>query len=187
MDESVKSLLKHTEEHMKKSLVHLESELQKIRAGKANPAMLDSVSVDYYGTPTALSQVASVSIADTRTLMVQPWEKHMIPVIGRAIRDSNLGLNPMEDSNGVRVPIPALNEERRKQLVKQTKGEGEDAKVALRNIRQDTNAKLKQLQKDGKPEDMIKGAEAEVQTLTNKFVAKVEELLKTKEAEIMTV
>lgn len=187
MDESIKSLLKSAEDHMRKSLTHLESELQKIRAGKANPAMLDSVSVDYYGSPTPISQVANVTIADARTLMVQPWEKHMVPVIGRAIRDAGLGLNPIEDSMSVRVPIPPLNEERRKQLVKQTKTEGEDAKVAVRNIRQDTNNKLKQLQKDGKAEDMIKGAEAEVQTLTNKFVAKVDDLLKAKEAEIMTV
>lgn len=187
MDDSIKSLLQHAEEHMKKSIAHLDTEFSKIRAGKAHPSMIESVMVDYYGSPTPVSQVASITVADARTLSVQPWEKNMIPQIGRAIRDANLGLNPIEDSNIVRVPIPPLNEERRKTLVKQAKGEVEDAKVAIRNIRQDTNTKLKQLQKDGKPEDLIKVAEADVQKLTDKFIAKVDEIFKIKEGEIMTV
>lgn len=187
MDEQIKTLLHHAEDHMKKSIAHLEIEFGKIRAGKAHPSMIDSVTVDYYGSPTPIAQVASVTIADARTLSVQPWEKHMIPVIGRAIRDANLGLNPIEDSNIVRVPIPPLNEERRKTLVKQAKGDVEEAKVAIRNIRQDVNHKLKQFQKDGKPEDMVKAAEADVQKLTDKFIAKVDEVFKIKEGEIMTV
>ncbi|MEM9933478.1 MAG: ribosome recycling factor [Bacteroidota bacterium] len=172
---------------MNKALEHLEKELTKIRAGKASPVMLSGVKVDYYGSPTPIDQVAAVSAGDATTLIVKPWEKSMIQPIERAIMGANLGLNPQNDGEMVRIPIPRLTEERRKDLVKQAKGEGETGKVALRSVRQDSNAKLKKLQKDGASEDEIKGAERKIQDLTDTFTKKIEDMLKNKEGEIMTV
>ncbi len=185
MDESIKPLLTNAKEHMQKSLQHLEVELAKIRAGKASPVMLDGVKVDYYGTPSPLSALGSVSVADARTLSIKPFDRKMISVIERAIIEANLGLNPQNNGELIRIPIPALTEQRRKDLAKQAKGEGEVAKIALRNIRQDVNAKLKKLQ--GVSEDLIKDAEKKVQDLTNNSIASVEKILKDKETEILSI
>lgn len=189
MDESIDSILSHTQEGMQKSLEHLEAQLVKIRAGKASPVMLEGVMVDYYGNPTPVSQVANVSAADAQTLVVKPWERTMIPAIEKAIMEANLGFNPMSDSEMVRVPIPRLNEERRKTLVRQAKDEGENGKIAMRNIRQDANNKLRKLLKDGDgiSEDEVKNAEKEVQQIMDEFTKKVDNILKTKENEIMKV
>jgi ribosome recycling factor len=183
MDESIKPLIQLAKDNMDKSLHHLESELSKIRAGKAHPSMLDSVKVDYYGMLVPISQAGSVSVLDARTLSIQPFERKMIVHIERAIQEANIGLNPQNNGEVIRLPIPALNEQRRKELVKQTKNEGEDAKIAIRNIRQDTNAKLRKLQ--GASEDAVKTAEKKTQDLTDEHIAKIEKLLKLKEEEIM--
>lgn len=185
MDDSIKPLLTSAKENMQKSIQHLELELAKIRAGKASPVMLDGVRVDYYGTPSPLSTVGSVSVADARTLSIKPFDRKMINVIEKAIIEANLGLNPQNNGEIIRVPIPPLTEQRRKDLAKQAKGEGEVAKIALRNIRQDVNAKLKKLQ--GVSEDLIKDAEKKVQDLTNANIANVDKVLKDKEAEIMSL
>ncbi len=187
MDESVKSLIQDMESHMEKSLLHFEHELVKIRAGKAHVTMLDGVMVDYYGSPTPINQVGNLSTLDARTITIQPWEKKMIGPIERAILEANLGLNPSNDGQLIRVPVPPLNEERRRNLVKQAKGEGETAKIAIRNVRKDTNEKLKRLQKDGVSEDTIKVAEKKVQDITDSFIDKVDKVLKIKEDEILTV
>lgn len=176
-----------TEASMEKTISHLQSALLKIRAGKASPNMVDSVTVDYYGSQTPLSQVSNVSVADARTLTITPWEKNMIPVIEKAVRDANLGLNPSSDGDMVRIPIPALTEERRKDLVKQARNEGEQAKIAIRSIRKDSNDNLKQLQKDGVSEDDVKTAEKKVQDTTNSYSDKIDSILKDKEDQIMTV
>lgn len=185
MEESIKPLLTGAKEHMQKSLQHLEVELAKIRAGKASPVMLDGVKVDYYGSPSPLSALGSVSVADARTLSIKPFDRKMISVIEKAIIEANLGLNPQNNGELIRIPIPALTEQRRKELAKQAKAESEVAKIALRNIRQDVNAKLKKLQ--GVSEDLIKDAEKKVQDLTNNSIASVEKILKDKEAEIMSI
>ncbi|MEM6343229.1 MAG: ribosome recycling factor [Bacteroidota bacterium] len=187
MDESVQSVIEEAEMGMDASIEHLVSELQKIRAGKASPAMLEGVKVDYYGSMVPVSQVANVSAADARMLTVTPWEKNMIPVIEKAIRDANLGLNPGSDGDMVRVPIPALTEERRKDLVKQAKSAGENTRISIRSTRQSANTSLKKLKDSGTSEDMVKDGENSVQELTNKFNGKVEDILKVKEKEIMTV
>ncbi len=187
MDDQVKSLLLSMEDHMEKSLQHFESELAKIRAGKAHVSMLDAVMVDYYGTPTPINQIGNMSAMDARTLTIQPWEKNMINPIERAIMEANLGLNPSNDGILIRIPVPALTEERRKNLVKQAKGEGETAKIAIRNLRKDANEKLKKLQKEGVSEDEVKTSEKKVQDTTDSYITKVDQILKVKEDEIMTV
>lgn len=187
MDDSIKSVLSACEENMKKSIHHLEAELLKIRAGKASPVMVDGVMVDYYGSPTPINQVAAVSTADAKTLTIKPWEKSMIPAIERAIIEANLGFNPQNDGELIRIMIPTLTEERRKDLAKQAKSEGEESKISIRNARQDANNKLKQLQKDGTEEDLVKVAEKNVQDLTDKYAKQVESILEVKEKEIMTV
>ncbi|MEL6191663.1 MAG: ribosome recycling factor [Bacteroidota bacterium] len=187
MDDTISSILSSAEEKMNKALERLEGELTKIRAGKASPVMLSGVKVDYYGSPTPIDQVAAVSAGDATTLIVKPWEKSMIQPIERAIMEANLGLNPQNDGEMVRIPIPRLTEERRKDLVKQAKGEGENGRVALRSIRQDSNTRLKKLQKDGASEDEVKGAEKKIQDFTDQFNKSIDDILKTKEGEIMTV
>ncbi len=187
MDDTISSILSSAEEKMNKALERLEGELTKIRAGKASPVMLSGVKVDYYGSPTPIDQVAAVSAGDATTLIVKPWEKSMIQPIERAIMEANLGLNPQNDGEMVRIPIPRLTEERRKDLVKQAKGEGENGRVALRSIRQDANTRLKKLQKDGASEDEVKGAEKKIQDFTDQFYKSIDDILKTKEGEIMTV
>lgn len=185
--EEINFYLDEAKEMMNKSIVHLKDALSKIRAGKAMPGMLGGVMVDYYGNMTPLSQVASVSTPDARTLMVKPWEKSMIQEIERSIMNSDLGLNPQNDGEQVIINIPALTEDRRLQLVKQAKTEGENAKISIRNARKDTNDALKSLKNDGASEDDIKRSEDVVQKLTDEFSHKVDEVLALKEKDIMTV
>lgn len=187
MSELVKKQLEEAKEHMNKAVDHVEYELTKIRAGKASPQMLDGIVVDYYGNPTPLTQVANVNTPDARTIVVQPWEKNMIPVIEKAITDANLGINPQNDGSVIRLNIPPLTEERRKDLVKKVKAEGEAGKVAVRNIRKDVNEKIKKLQKEGVSEDEVKVGEAEVQKLTDNFILKIDKHIEVKEKDIMTV
>ncbi|MEM1408758.1 MAG: ribosome recycling factor, partial [Bacteroidota bacterium] len=165
--EEIQMYLDDAREMMDKALKHLGTELLKIRAGKASPNMLDSIMVDYYGSPTPLNQTASVTTPDARTLMIKPWEKALIQEIEKAIINSDLGLNPQNDGEQVIVNIPMLTEERRQELVKQVKHEGELSKISIRNARKETNDGLKQLQKDGASEDDIKRAEDKVQALTD--------------------
>ncbi len=185
--EEIQFYLDEAKSDMEKALGHLSTELAKLRAGKATPNMIDGLTVDYYGSLSPISQVAAVNTPDARTLIIKPWEKSMLAAIEKAIKDSNLGFNPQNDGEQIRINIPALTEERRRDLVKQTKGEGETSKVRVRSIRKDTNEGLKKLQKDGASEDAIKDAEARVQKLTDTFIAKVDDLLAKKEQEIMTV
>ena len=185
MDESIKPLLTGAKENMQKSIQHLELELAKIRAGKASPVMLDGVRVDYYGAPSPLSVLGTVSVSDARTLSIKPFDRKTIATIERAIIEANLGLNPQNNGEVIRIPIPALTEQRRKDLAKQVKAEGETAKIALRNIRQEINGKLKKLQ--GVSEDLVKDAEKKVQDFTNNSITNIEKLLKDKETEIMSL
>ncbi|WP_088845095.1 ribosome recycling factor [Hymenobacter gelipurpurascens] len=187
MDEEIKFYLDEAEESMGKALQHTGVELTRIRAGKASPAMLDSLRVDYYGTPTPVAQVANVSAPDARTLFIKPWEKNMISEIAKAIKNSDLGLNPQSDAEGVRLNIPAMTEERRRELVKQAKVESEGGKVRIRGIRKDVNEALRKLLKEGASEDAIKDAEAKVQKATDSYIIKVDDLLSKKESEIMTI
>ncbi len=172
---------------MSKAINHLESELTKIRAGKASPSMLDGIMVDYYGSPTLLNQVANVTILDARTISVQPWEKTMLQAIEKGIMAANIGITPQNDGTNIRLFLPPLTEERRKELVKRCNGEGENAKVSIRNIRRDAIEQIKKLQKDGLSEDECKDAEKETQDTTDKFIVLVEKHLVAKEKEIMAV
>lgn len=172
-------------EAMQKSITHLEKELVKIRAGRANPAMLEGVKLEYYGTLTPLSQVANINTPDGRTLSVQPWEKQMIPEIEKAIMNANLGLNPQNNGEMVIINIPPLTEERRKDLVKTARAESEEARIGVRNARREANDELKKI--DDLNEDQLKDAEEEVQKLTDQYVAKVDSMVEQKEKDIMTV
>ncbi len=179
-------LLNDTRAEMQKAIDHLEFELGRIRAGRANPAMLDSVQVDYYGTFTPLNQVANVSTPDARTLAIQPWEKGMLTPIEKAITIANLGYNPQNDGTVIRINIPPLTEERRKELVKKTKAEVEHGKVSIRTIRRDANEHLKKEAKSI-PEDVAKGIEDQIQKMTDQYIVMVDKHLESKEKEIMTV
>lgn len=172
---------------MGKAVAHVGVEMSRIRAGKASPAMLDSLRVDYYGTPTPVSQIANISAPDARSLHIKPWEKNMVAEIVKAIRNSDLGLSPLSEADGVRLNIPAMTEERRRDLVKQAKNEVESGKVRVRAIRKDTNEALRKLQKDGAAEDAIKDAEAKVQKYTDAHIVEVDKLFSKKESEIMTI
>lgn len=187
MREEATLLIDEAKEGMNKAIAHLDSELRNIRAGKASPAMLSGILVDYYGTPTPLEQVSNVGTLDARTINIQPWEKSMIEPIEKAIMAANLGFNPQNNGETIRIAVPVLTEERRLQLVKQVRVEGENAKVSIRNWRRDANEGLKKLQKDGLSEDVVKTSETEVQKLTDDFIKKVDEQLAVKEEEIMTV
>ncbi|TLX73896.1 ribosome recycling factor [Labilibacter sediminis] len=187
MTEEIEILLEMVKEKMDKAIVHLEHELVKIRAGKASPGMLEGVMVDYYGSMTPLQQVANVNTPDPRTIAIQPWEKAMIEPIEKAIMLANLGLNPENNGELVRINVPALTEERRKDLVKQVKKEAEDARISLRNVRRDANEELKKMKKDGLAEDLEKDAEGEVQKLTDNYSSIVEEHFKKKEKDILTI
>lgn len=187
MSDDVLLLLETAEESMQKAISHLESELVKIRAGKANPQMLDGITVDYYGTPTPLNQIGNISVADARTITIQPWEKNMLQPIERAIINSNIGINPQNDGVIIRLFLPPLTEERRRELVKRCFAEGESAKVAVRSIRRDTIEQIKKLQKGGLSEDEAKDAEDDVQELTNKQIALIDKHLMQKEKDIMAV
>ena len=179
-------ILNDSKLHMQKAIEHLEVELSKIRAGRANPSMVDSVHVDYYGTSTPLNQVSSVTVPDARTIAIQPWEKSMLVPIEKAIQAANLGFNPQNDGNLIRINIPVLTEERRKELVKKTRAEAEHSKVSIRNIRRDANEHIKKEAKSV-PEDVIKGLEDQVQKLTDQYIALVDKHLDAKEKEIMTI
>jgi ribosome recycling factor len=187
MAEGLDKIQSDTELSMNKALNHLEAELVKIRAGKANPTMLDGIMADYYGNPTAINQVANISVLDARTISVQPWEKNMLQVIERAITMANIGINPQNDGTVIRLFLPPLTEERRKELVKRCNGEGEQAKVAIRNIRRENIESIKKLQKEGLSEDICKDAEKGVQDTTDRFISLVEKHLAAKEKEIMAV
>jgi ribosome recycling factor len=187
MQEEVDFVLEHSKERMKAAINHLEKELIHVRAGKASPAMLDGVMVDYYGSMTPLSQVANINTPDARTIAIQPWEKKMIPVIEKAILNANLGFNPDNNGEMIRINVPVLTEERRKGLVRQAQHEGEIAKVSVRTVRKEANESLKKLQKEGVAEDIVKGAEEEVQEMTNSYSVKIDNLVKAKEKDIMTI
>ena len=187
MTEEIEFILEATEESMSNSIVHLEKEFLNNRAGKASPAMLGSVFVDYYGSATPLSQVSKISIPDARTITLQPFEKNMLQLIEKAIMVANIGFNPMNNGDMIIISVPPLTEERRRDLAKQAKVEAEDAKIGIRNVRKDANTDIKKLEKEGTSEDICKSAEDEVQNLTNSFIRKVDELLAVKEAEIMKV
>lgn len=187
MSEELDLIKMETETSMKKAISHLEAELIKIRAGKANPSMLDGIMAEYYGSPTPLNQIANIVVLDARTISVQPWEKKMLQPIEKAIMASNIGITPQNDGTNIRLFLPPLTEERRKELVKKCNGEGEHAKVSIRNIRRDAIEHIKKLQKDGLSEDAAKDAEAETQDLTNRFISLVEKHLEAKEKEIMAV
>ena len=187
MTEEIQMALDEAKEQMTQAIAHLTSELTKIRAGKANPSMLDGVFVDYYGSQTPLSQVANVSTLDARTITVQPWEKAMLDEISKGIMNSNLGLNPQNNGEVVIINIPVLTEERRRELTKRAKAEGEDAKVSIRNQRKEANDFIKKLKDDGLSEDIAKRGEDEVQKIVDSFSKKVDDLIDAKEKDIMTV
>jgi ribosome recycling factor len=187
MEEEISFYLEDAEASMNKAVTHTLNEFAKIRAGKANPIMLKGVVVEYYGSMSPLDQIANVSAPDARTLMVKPWEKGTLNDIERAIINSDLGLNPQNDGETIRMNVPVLTEERRRDLVKQSKNEAENGKISLRSIRKETNGELKKLQKDGASEDDIKDAESTIQDFTNKFSKTLDEIFAKKEVEIMTI
>jgi ribosome recycling factor len=183
-----KDVIKDMKAHMDKTVDALRREYQKVRTGRANLGLLDDIRVDYYGTPSPLSQVATLAVPEPRTITLQPWEAKTIPAIEKAIMNANLGLTPANDGKVIRLNLPALTEERRKDIVKQLKKMAEDAKVAVRNIRRDANDELKKLEKEKKiSEDDLKRSEKEVQDVTNSYVAKIDEVLAHKEKEVMEV
>ena len=185
---NISEVKKNAETKMSKSVDSLKTGLAKVRTGRANPGILDHVQVDYYGNPTPINQVANISLIDGRTVSVQPWEKKMVNAVEKAIRDSDLGLNPSSVGDIIRVPMPPLTEERRKEMVKLVKTEGEDAKVAVRNIRRDANEYLKKMVKDKAcSEDDERRAQDDIQKLTDKYVKQIDGLLAEKEKEVMTV
>ena len=175
------------DESMIKAIGHLEAELVKIRAGRANPQILDGVMVEYYGSPTPINQVANVTVADARTLTIQPWEKNMLQPIERAIIAANIGITPQNDGGMIRLFLPPLTEERRKEFVKKAHHEGEHSRVSIRSIRRDAIENVKKLQKDGLSEDVAKDAESAIQHLTDKYIALIDKHLAQKEKEIMAV
>ena len=185
--EEIQLFLDEARDLMEKAIRHTGMEFNKIRAGKASPAMLDGISVDYYGVPTPLHQAATVNTTDARTLIIRPFEKKLISDIERAIINSDLGLNPQSDGEVVRLIIPPLTEERRRDLVKQVKNEGEAGKVSIRSIRKETNEELRKLQKEGASEDDVKKAEEKVQQLTDTHISKIDQMISDKDREIMTV
>jgi ribosome recycling factor len=187
MNEDVELIYEMTKERMEKAIEHLDNELIRIRAGKANIHILDGIMVDYYGTPTPLNQVSNISTPDAKTLMIQPWEKTMIRPIEKALMNSNVGITPSNNGEVIRLAIPQLTEERRRDLVKQVKNEGENARVSVRNSRRDANDEYKQMQKDGLSEDEAKTAELRIQKLTDEFSEKVDKIVGSKEEDIMTI
>ncbi len=187
MPEDLSDIISSTNTAMQKAIDHFEQELVKIRAGKATPNMLDGIIVDYYGTPTPIGQVGNISAVDARTITIQPWEKNMLQPMERAIIASNMGVNPQNDGNIIRLFLPPLTEERRKELVKRSNGEGEQAKIAIRNIRRDNIEQIKKMQKDGLSEDKAREEEENIQQSTNEFISLVDKHLATKEKEIMAV
>jgi ribosome recycling factor len=187
MSEELHLHIKDASSSMEKAIAHLETELVKIRAGRATPQMFDGLVVDYYGSPTAIAQVANISVADARTLTIQPWEKNMLQPIERSIIAANLGVTPQNDGAIIRIFLPPLTEERRKEIVKRVQAEGEQSKVAVRNIRRDAIEQVKKLQKNGLSEDAAQDGEKEIQELTNKNIALIDKHLAAKEKEVMSI
>ena len=187
MDENLNNYLKSAEEKMSHSLKHLESELTKLRAGRATPELVKDLKVNYYGQDMPLYQVANIAAADARTLIIQPWEKSMLDPIEKEILKANLGFTPINNGQVIRINIPELTEERRKQLAKQVKEEGEKAKIAIRNIRRDTISKVKKLTKEGVSEDAVRDLQDDIEDLTKKYVEKVDKVVQAKTKEIMSV
>jgi ribosome recycling factor len=187
MSDELNNIQSQALDGMNRAINHLETELVKVRAGKATPGLVDGIVVDYYGNPTPINQVGNITVADARTLNIQPWEKNMLQPIERAIIAANIGITPQNDGNIIRLFMPPLTEERRKDLVKRSHGEGEHSKVAIRNIRRDAMEHIKKLQKNGLSEDVCKDAEKNVQDLTDKYISLVDKHLAAKEKEIMTV
>jgi len=187
MAEELELIIDDADSHMKKAIGHLETELTKIRAGKASPSMLDGLNVDYYGSPTPISQVANVTVLDARTISIQPWEKNMLAAIEKSIMQANIGITPQNDGVQIRLFMPPLTEERRRELVKKAAGEGEHSKVAIRNIRRDAIEGVKKLQKNGLSEDAAKDAEKSIQDMTDKYIVLVDKHLAAKEKEMMAV
>ena len=187
MIEDLQMIYDELKQSNSKSITHLENELLKIRAGKAMPSMLSGVMVDYYGSPTPIQQVANINSMDARTLTVQAWEKNMLNEIAKGIINSNLGLNPQSNGEQLIISIPPLTEERRKDMVKKARAEGEHAKVGIRNNRKDAIDMVKDLKNDGLSEDLAKDAETEIQTVTNAFIKKVDDEIELKEKDIMTI
>ncbi|HMC13760.1 MAG TPA: ribosome recycling factor [Gallionellaceae bacterium] len=184
----IADIKKNTEQKMNKSLETLKADFGKVRTGRAHTGILEHVSVDYYGNPTPINQVANLTLIDARTIGVQPFEKNMIAPVEKAIRDADLGLNPATNGNVIRVPMPALTEERRRELIKVVKGEAENARVAVRNVRRDANEQLKKLLKDKSvSEDEERRAQEDVQKLTDRFIAEIDKALHAKEADLMAV
>ncbi|MCL2297597.1 MAG: ribosome recycling factor [Proteobacteria bacterium] len=183
------SEIKNTAEHkMKRTIETLVSDLGKVRTGRAHTGIVDHIHVDYYGTQTPITQVANITLADSRTIAVQPWEKKMVPIVERALRDSDLGINPNTQGDVIRLPLPPLTEERRRELAKMVRHEGENAKIAVRNVRRDANDHLKKLLKDHEvAEDEERRAQEEVQKITDKSIAEIDKLIAAKEAELMTI
>jgi ribosome recycling factor len=187
MSEELQFQLEHTRESMSKAVSHLEAELVKIRAGRATPQMFDGITVDYYGTPTPINQVGNITVADARTLTIQPWERNMIQPIERAIIAANLGVTPQNDGVMIRIFLPPLTEERRKEIVKRVHVEGEHSRIAVRNIRRDAIEHVKKLKKDGLSEDIASDAETEIQDLTNRYISEIEKHIASKEKEVMSI
>lgn len=187
MADNAKDIIASAVKKMNEAVNYLEEDLKTYRAGKANPAVFNSVMVDYYGNPTPIPQVASVNVPDARTMLIQPWEKNMIPKIEKAIMDANLGFTPQNNGEHIRINVPPLTEDRRKELVKKSKAAGESAKISIRNARKDANDLLKKAQKDGMPEDVAKDAENDVQKEVDNYNKKIDTILANKEKEIMTV
>jgi ribosome recycling factor len=187
MTEEIEFIIDSAKESMNGSIAHLEKSFLNIRAGKASPAMLGSVFVDYYGSQTPLAQIANMNVPDARTITIQPYEKSMLQPIEKAIMVANIGFNPMNNGDVIIISVPPLTEERRRDLTKQAKAEAEDAKIGVRNARKDANTEIKKLEKEGTSEDICKTAEDEVQNLTNSFIKKIDDILAHKEAEIMKV
>ncbi|MFY9261065.1 MAG: ribosome recycling factor [Gallionella sp.] len=184
----IADIRKNAEQKMNKSLEALKVDLTKVRTGRAHTGLLDHITVDYYGSPTLITQVANVTLVDSRTIGVQPWEKNMIGKVERAIRDADLGLNPATNGDLIRVPMPMLTEERRRDLIKVVKSEGEDAKIAVRNIRRDANSTLKEALKNKEiSEDDERRVQDEVQKLTDRFVIEIDKALAAKEVDLMAV
>lgn len=187
MSEELHMYVEHARDSMKKAIDHLEAELVKIRAGRATPQMFDGITVDYYGTPTPINQVGNIAVSDARTLTIQPWEKNMIQPIERAIIAGNLGVTPQNDGVVIRIFMPPLTEERRREIVKRVHAEGEHSKVAVRNIRRDAIEHVKKMKKDGLSEDLASDAEGEIQELTDRHIAQIDKHLASKEKEVMSI
>jgi ribosome recycling factor len=187
MNEEVELIIEEAKDRMQKALEHLEHELARLRAGRATPALLDGITVDYYGVNSPLAQVSNINTPDPKTIIIQPWERTMLGTIEKAIMAANIGMTPINTGEVIRINIPPLTEERRHQLVKQVRNEGETAKISLRNARKWANDELKRMLKEGLPEDIEKDATENIQNMTHEYAAKVDKVMATKEKDVMTV